>query len=253
MKIIEDLGTWQTLRTAIPTSSALGFVPTMGNLHQGHASLIEACRQNNDCTVVSLFVNPTQFNQRADYTHYPRTLEDDLALLRSLKVDYCFMPNEETMYGDKYHYQVQENHITARMEGLHRPGHFNGVLSVIMKFFNIIQPNRAYFGEKDYQQYQVIQGMVNAFFMPIDIIPCPTVREASGLACSSRNQRLNPQQRQIAEQFAKIFQQKSQAIAQLRKELKHLPIEIEYLEEEQGRRFVAIIIDDIRLIDNYTL
>lgn len=138
------------------------------------------------------------------------------------------------------------------MEGKHRPGHFNGVLTIVMKLFNLVKPNRAYFGEKDYQQLLLIQGMVRALFMNIEIKSCPTIREKSGLACSSRNNRLTLNQREIADKFAKIFHQ-NKSSAMITKELEALGITVEYIEEFQGRRFAAVKIDDIRLIDNYLI
>ena len=253
MRIFHHLDEWLTFRQTIPTHLSLGFVPTMGNLHHGHASLYTKSQQENDRTIASLFINPTQFNRRDDFTHYPRTLDADLELLQSNGVDYCLLPTEQAIYIDDYHYQVQEARDSLPMEGKHRPGHFTGVLTVVIKLLNLAKPHRAYFGEKDYQQLQLIRGMVNAFFMNIEIISCPIIREPSGLAYSSRNNRLNNEQRQIAAQFAQIFHQTAFSCEQLKTELNDHGIEVEYLEEHAGRRFVAIKIGDIRLIDNYPL
>lgn len=252
MEIFKDLNDWRLMRQSLPVSHSLGFVPTMGNLHNGHASLYEKCHQENQYTVASIFVNPTQFNNREDFTHYPRTLEQDLSLLESLHVDFCILPEEKTMYPEGYRYQISEHDISLAMEGKHRPGHFTGMLTIVMKLLNLVKPNRAYFGEKDYQQYQLIRDMVAAFFLNIEIIPCPTVREESGLAFSSRNNRLNADEKATAVKFAQIFHQVlnvDEAVQQLHQ----LGIVVEYLEEHTGRRFAAVKIGDVRLIDNFSV
>ncbi len=251
MQIFHDINEWRRVREELPAHLSLGFVPTMGNLHLGHASLFTASLQENDCTVASIFINPTQFNRTDDFTDYPRTLDADLELLTNAGVDYCLLPTEPAIYKDNYHYQIQENHQSLLLEGKQRPGHFTGVLTVVMKLFNLVKPQRAYFGEKDYQQLQLIRDMVTAFFMDIDIKPCPTIREASGLAFSSRNNRLSDEQRKLADHFARIFHQAAVPNEQLRTELNTLGVEIEYLEKHKGRRLVAVKIGDVRLIDNY--
>ena len=251
MQIFRHLDEWRRVRHKLPTHLSVGFVPTMGNLHLGHASLYAASRQDNECTIASIFINPTQFNQADDFTNYPRTLDDDLELLTQAHVDYCLLPDEQAIYPDHYHYQLQENHHSLLMEGKHRPGHFSGVLTVVMKLFHLVKPHRAYFGEKDYQQLQLIRNMTTAFFMDIDIIPCPIIRESSGLAFSSRNNRLDKDQRQLADQFARIFHQADQSNQDLLAELGHMGVNVEYLEEHEGRRFIAVNIGNVRLIDNY--
>lgn len=250
MHIYTNLDEWRQVRQALPTNLSIGFVPTMGNLHIGHSSLLTASRQENDCTVASIFINPTQFNQLADFTHYPRTLDEDLELLVKTGVDYCLLPDEKTIYADGFRYQLDENSYSNQMEGLHRPGHFKGVLTVVMKLLNIAKPHRAYFGEKDYMQLQLIRDMANAFFMNVDVRGCPTVREASGLAYSSRNGRLNPVARKLAEQFAQLFHQ-AVPCEQIVKNLTAIGVDVEYIEEHNGRRFAAVSIGGIRLIDNY--
>ena len=252
MKIFNTLNAWLSFRNTLPPDTKLGFAPTMGNLHVGHISLFQASSKENNYTASSLFVNPTQFNRPDDFTHYPRTLEADLEIMTNAGVDFCLLPNEQEMYADGYNYQIQENELCKLMEGAHRPGHFNGVLTVVMKLLQLIRPTRAYFGEKDYQQYLLIAGMVKAFFMDIDIKPCPTIRESSGLAYSSRNNRLTKEQKIIAEEFARIFHQNIPC-AMITKELKEKGIQVEYIQEYQARRFAAIMIGDIRLIDNYAL
>lgn len=249
MQLFYNVEEWQNYRRNLQFSS-LGFVPTMGNLHVGHASLIAASQQDNDKTVVSLFINPTQFDQADDFTHYPRSLEEDLNLLRSLNVHYCILPNEQAMYADGYRYQVQENQLSEKMEGQQRPGHFTGVLTVVMKLLNLVQPTNAYFGEKDYQQYVLIKDMAAAFFLPVNIKACATIRESSSLAYSSRNNRLNPAERQLAEKFATIFHQ-HQPYQALYDTLTALGVQVEYIVEDNGRRFIAVKIGKIRLIDNY--
>lgn len=252
MQIFHNLEGWITFRATLPDNSTLGFAPTMGNLHAGHASLFLASSKENDYTVSSLFINPTQFNRPDDFDHYPRTLEKDIRLMTDSGVDFCILPNEKDIYADGYAYQVQENQLCQLMEGKYRPGHFNGVLTVVMKLLNLTRPTKAYFGEKDYQQYLLIRGMVQALFMNVDIKSCPTVREESGLAYSSRNNRLTPEQKIRAEEFARIFHQ-NKPCAMIIEELNAQGIKVEYIEEYQGRKFAAVMIGDIRLIDNYSL
>jgi pantoate--beta-alanine ligase len=252
MKIFHNLDEWLMERRSLPSSLTLGFVPTMGNLHQGHASLFNRSRAENNCTVGSVFVNPTQFNRRDDFKHYPRTLDADLDMLCQLGVDYCVLPTQEEIYPDHYRYQIQETQRGQLMEGKHRPGHFTGVLTIVMKLLHLVSPQRAYFGEKDYQQYLLIKEMAEAFFMNVEITACPTVREQSGLAFSSRNNRLTAQQRLQAEKFARIFHQ-DKPCEVLAKELRENNIWPEYIEEYENRRYAAVIIGDIRLIDNYSL
>jgi pantoate--beta-alanine ligase len=253
MQIFHDINEWRAYRHSLPNNTSLGFVPTMGHLHPGHVSLFAASQRENDCTVASIFVNPTQFNRSDDFTHYPRTLEADFELLTKASVDYCLLPTEASIYPDNYHYQLQENHLSLLMEGKQRPGHFTGVLTVVMKLLNLVKARRAYFGEKDYQQLQLIRQMTQAFFIDTDIIPCPTIREASGLAYSSRNSRLTNDQRQLADQFAHVFHQPSRSKEQLMQELNRIGVDVEYLEEHEGRRFIAVNFGDVRLIDNQAL
>ncbi|KTD33131.1 pantothenate synthetase [Legionella nautarum] len=252
MQIFHELSEWMTVRQSLDPKLSIGFVPTMGNLHRGHSSLFTISKQENDYTVASLFINPTQFNQRDDFTHYPRTLEADLTLLEQAAVDFCILPTEQAMYSDGYRYQLQETELCQLMEGKQRPGHFTGVLTIVMKLLQLAKPHRVYFGEKDYQQYLLIRDMVAAFFMNIEVKACPTIREDSGLAYSSRNNRLSPSQRIEAEQFAKIFHQLNDC-QQIITALKKQGILVEYIEEHAGRRFAAVRIGDIRLIDNYAL
>lgn len=253
MQLFRSIDEWRHFRRTLGADSTLGFVPTMGNLHLGHASLLKTSIKENTHTIASLFINPTQFDQVDDFNHYPQTLEDDLNLLTQAGVDYCLLPDKEEMYADNYHYQLQENNRSLHMEGQSRPGHFTGVLTIVMKLFNLVKPHRAYFGEKDYQQLELLRDMTNAFFMDIDIKPCPTIRETSGLAYSSRNARLTTAQRHCADQFARVFHKASHTTQQILTGLKALPLTIEYLEEHAGRRFIAVKIGTIRLIDNYKI
>lgn len=253
MKIFESLAEWSAFRRSLSFEKRLGFAPTMGNLHIGHLSLLKASNENNDYTATSLFVNPTQFNQPEDYLSYPRTLEQDLAHLETAGVDFCLLPKQEEIYCDNYCYQIQENQLCQIMEGPFRPGHFNGVLTVVLKLLNLVKPHRAYFGEKDFQQYQLIKAMAQAFFLEVEVVSCPTVREASGLAYSSRNNRLSASQKLLAERFAHIFLQKERSCAELQRELVDLGLRVDYLQEYANRRYVAVYIDNIRLIDNYAV
>ncbi len=252
MQLYNNLDEWRRVRQNIPTSQTIGFVPTMGNLHAGHVSLFSTSARENDCTIVSVFINPTQFNQTYDFTHYPRTLDDDLELLANTGINYCLLPDDKAIYPDGYRYQIEENKYAQHMEGLQRPGHFTGVLTVVMKLLNLAKPDRAYFGEKDYQQLQLIRDMTTAFFMDCEIKACPTIREASGLALSSRNGRLNPEQRQLADRFAQIFHQ-NVPCKQIISELTEIGVVLDYIEEHEGRRFAAVKIGDVRLIDNYQM
>lgn len=250
MQIYHNLEEWRQVRNDLPMHASLGFVPTMGNLHPGHASLITTSQRENDYTIASIFINPTQFNQPDDFKNYPRTLDDDLDLLAKNGVDFCILPHEQAMYADGFRYQIEENKCSLLMEGEHRPGHYTGVLTVVMKLLNLAKPTRAYFGEKDYQQFQLIRDMTQAFFMDVQIHVCPTIRETTGLAYSSRNNRLDTAERMIADQFATIFHQKK-SCEQIIVELTKLGVQVEYIEEHNNRRFAAVKIGDIRLIDNY--
>lgn len=252
MQVISSLAQWHPLCHTIPVDRTIGFVPTMGALHAGHLSLVQTSQLNNDLTIVSIYVNPTQFNQADDFTHYPRTLDRDLELLAEAGVDICLVPEQHEMNNDQYRFQITEHALTQKMEGQHRPGHFTGVLTVVMKLLQIVRPSQAYFGEKDYQQFQLIHDMAEAFFLGIRIHACPTIREADGLPYSSRNQRLSPEQRQLASRFAAIFHQ-SIPIDEIRHQLQALGIRVDYVEEHNHRRFAAVHIGDIRLLDNIPL
>jgi pantoate--beta-alanine ligase len=194
-----------TLRTILQKEYCLGrsigFVPTMGALHAGHASLVQQSASQNDITVVSIFVNPTQFGPNEDLEKYPRTLEADLALCKAAGATHIFTPTEATMYPDgKANFELQMGLRTMDkvMDGAKRPGHFDGVLLVVSRLFNIVLPHRAYFGLKDFQQLSIIQAMTRELFFPIEIVPCAIVRDPDGLAMSSRNRYLNEEERRQA-------------------------------------------------------
>lgn len=176
----------------------IGFVPTMGYLHQGHLSLIGRAKSENDVTVVSIFVNPLQFGKNEDLEKYPRDLARDSAMLEQAGVDFLFAPGVEDMYPEPMQTAVDLPKLGSELEGEARPGHFAGVATVVTKLFNIVQPDAAYFGEKDYQQVTIIQKMVEDLAQPVRVVPVPTVREADGLACSSRNVYLSPAERAAA-------------------------------------------------------
>ncbi len=251
MEIFQDLSDWMAHRRTFDPALSIGFVPTMGNLHIGHNSLFQKSEEDNDITVTSLFVNPTQFNQKEDFDTYPRTLEEDLGILESLNLDYCILPTEASMYPDNYRYRVEENDLSRVMEGVHRPGHFTGVLTIVLKLLNLVRPDNIYFGEKDYQQYRLIKGMAEAYFFHTKVVACPTIRETSGLALSSRNNRLKPDERVTADLYARIFHQKNKTCAEIQSELENAGITVEYIEEQEGRRFIVVVIGGVRLIDNY--
>lgn len=250
MRVITDPRELQRLLLDHKQSKrSIGFVPTMGALHQGHLSLIEQARSENVVTVLSIFVNPTQFNNASDFDKYPRTLESDIALLQNTPVDYIFAPEKKDLYPDDYNYSVNEREKNTVLCGETRPGHFQGVLTIILKLLHITQADRIYLGEKDYQQLEIIRGMAQAFFMTTEVIGCPTVRDSEGLALSSRNLRLTSQGVDKARRFARLLKTRKPLPA-IREMLGEEGIKIDYLEEMWGRRFAAVFIDDVRLIDN---
>lgn len=176
----------------------IGLVPTMGALHEGHASLVERSVRENDITIVSIFVNPTQFNDKNDLNNYPRTIDSDCNILESVGADYVFVPTVEDIYPEPDNRSFEYPPVSTVMEGAHRPGHFNGVCQVVSRLFYIIRPDKAYFGEKDWQQIAVIKAMVRALGIGVNIVECPIVRDSDGLAKSSRNTLLAPDERAVA-------------------------------------------------------
>jgi pantoate--beta-alanine ligase len=180
------------------TGQTIGFVPTMGALHPGHLSLATVAGLQSDFVVVSIFVNPTQFNDKNDLNNYPRNLEQDLHLLESTPCQMVFAPEVKTMYPEGDHRQFNFGRLEKVMEGKFRPGHFNGVAQVVSKLFDMVRPDKAFFGLKDFQQLIIIKSLVKQLNLPVEIVPCPIVRELDGLAMSSRNQRLTADQRRNA-------------------------------------------------------
>ena len=176
----------------------IGLVPTMGALHQGHMSLVEKANSENDIVVVTLFVNPTQFNDPSDLDHYPRTLDQDLELIRQLEADLVFVPSVKEMYPEEDTHIFDLGSLDKVMEGKHRKGHFNGVAQIVSKLFLLIRPHRAYFGQKDFQQLVIIRRLVEILELNLTIVPCPIIREKDGLAMSSRNTRLSKEERKLA-------------------------------------------------------
>jgi pantoate--beta-alanine ligase len=206
MKIIDTISELENqLQGYRHKGETIGLVPTMGALHQGHASLVERCVADNKISIVSLFVNPTQFNNKEDLKHYPRTPEKDHELLERLGVDYVFSPSVEEMYPEEDKRVFDFGQLDKVMEGEFRPGHFNGVAQIVSKLFDIVKPDNAYFGEKDFQQLAIVKDMVRQLQMPVNIIGMPIVRESSGLAMSSRNQRLSEEQKKNASEVYKVL------------------------------------------------
>ncbi|MFQ6122823.1 MAG: pantoate--beta-alanine ligase [Dehalococcoidales bacterium] len=196
MKVVEKIDEMRRLRLKL--AEPVGFVPTMGYLHEGHLSLVRQARADNPSLVVSIFVNPTQFAPHEDFNTYPRDPQRDLSLLEKEKTDIVFMPSMAEMYPPEFNSWVEVSKVTERLEGASRPIFFRGVTTIVAKLFNIVQPNRAYFGQKDAQQAIVVKKMVADLNMNLEIVTLPTVREPDGLAMSSRNAYLNPEERQAA-------------------------------------------------------
>jgi pantoate--beta-alanine ligase len=252
MRVHETLAAWRAVRTGPDYAGrSVGFVPTMGALHAGHRALLARARAGNDRVVLSIFVNPTQFNDPADLEKYPRTLEADLKLAAGL-VDDVIVPPAAELYPDNYSYRVTEDKFSRELEGAHRPGHFDGVLTVVLKLLNLVAPQRAYFGEKDWQQLRLVEGMVRALFLPVEIVPCPTERDADGLALSSRNRRLSPVARVRAAQFPLILRSARSAVVAA-DTLRGAGFGVDYVEDRDGVRLGAVRLENVRLIDNVRL
>jgi pantoate--beta-alanine ligase len=201
-RTIGELSPWR-----VGATPPVGFVPTMGYLHEGHLSLIRQAQSENGSVVVSIFVNPTQFGPHEDFQRYPRDLERDLELLDTEQVDAVFTPEVDEMYPTGASTMVEVEALSGILEGASRPGHFRGVATIVCKLFHLVQPDRAYFGAKDYQQLQVIQHMVHDLRMPVEVVGCPTIREPDGLAMSSRNVYLRPAERQAALALSRALSQ----------------------------------------------
>jgi pantoate--beta-alanine ligase len=220
MKVVKTLAELSAARKEL--SEPVGFVPTMGYLHEGHLSLVHASKSECASTAASIFVNPTQFGPKEDLSKYPRDLERDLALLEAEGVDLVWTPDEPVMYPPGFQTWVTVEEVTVPLEGKQRPGHFRGVTTIVAKLFNGMRPQKAYFGQKDAQQAVVIQQMTRDLSYPIDIVICPIVREPDGLAMSSRNVYLDPQQRQAALVLNRALSAAQQAYLEGERRASHL-------------------------------
>ena len=254
---------------------SIGFVPTMGALHQGHLSLIDYASRDNDIVVVSIFVNPTQFNDKGDYDRYPRILEKDIEKLKKVKCDFVFSPEENEMYPEEDNREFDFGKLDKVMEGEHRPGHFRGVALIVSKLFEIVKPHKAYFGEKDFQQVAVIKHITNQLGFNIEIVSCPIIRENDGLAMSSRNMLLSKYQRANVSLISKtLFEAREMPKKMTVSETKDWVIrtinenpymDVEYFEIVDGSNLepindwgqdeekvgcIAVHVGNIRLIDN---
>jgi pantoate--beta-alanine ligase len=268
------------LKAVASQKTKIGFVPTMGALHQGHLSLMKESLKNNALTVVSIFVNPTQFNNAEDLTNYPRTLERDVEKIKTLSEEIIvYAPAVDDIYeGDTKSTSFNYDGLEFQMEGAHRPGHFDGVGTIVKKLFEIVTPTNAYFGEKDFQQLQIVKKMVEKHKIPVTIHGCPIHREANGLAMSSRNERLSEDARKEAAIIYKTLKEaKTKFDKNSAKEVidfvanvfkKHPHFELEYFEiadeatllpckrkskSKKYRGFIAVFINNVRLIDNISL
>ncbi|WP_196895421.1 pantoate--beta-alanine ligase [Aureivirga marina] len=257
----------------------IGFVPTMGALHQGHISLVKKAKQENEIVVVSIFVNPTQFNNASDLTNYPKTIDADLKMLEEANCDVVFIPSVEEIYDENVNSENFEfDGLEKEMEGKFRPGHFDGVGTVVKKLFEIVRPTNAYFGEKDFQQLQIIKKMVVKNNLPVNVIGCSIFRESDGLAMSSRNMRLTQEQREASPFIHKVLleakslfiNEKGNGICKwVTEQFENQPeLELEYFiiadeenlkemktinENVKYRAFIAVFAGEIRLIDNISL
>lgn len=250
MEVIKTAAEWKRVYRTVKDKK-IGFVPTMGGLHEGHLSLIKKSLSENDITVVSVYLNPTQFNDKNDLATYPADFDEDKAFLEKNNVDYLFSPSYSEMYPDDYRYRISENDLSTELCGASRPGHFDGVLTIVMKLFNIIKPANAYFGEKDFQQYLLLKGMAAAFFMDVNIIPCPVVREESGLAVSSRNRKLSADGVKKAAELHRTLIENS-SVEEKKNRLESAGFKIDYLTKKDGRLYAAVFLENVRLIDNVT-
>lgn len=263
------------IQTHREKGETIGFVPTMGALHEAHLSLVDYAKQETDIVAVSVFVNPAQFNNPDDLQKYPRDMEGDIQKLKQREVDVVFAPSEQEMYPEKITKQYDFGHLDKVMEGKHRPGHFNGVAIIVHKLFTIINPDKAYFGNKDYQQLVIIQQLTRQENIPVEVVGCPIIRESDGLAMSSRNQRLSRQEREIApvlyQTLKKAVELKNHKtiddvkrfVSEAIKNTNAINLEYfeiadsntltsisEWSESDYPRGFIAAWLGDVRLIDN---
>jgi pantoate--beta-alanine ligase len=253
---------------------SIGFVPTMGCLHQGHCTLIKRSAMENDITVLSIFLNPTQFSCREDYAKYPKCFEADIAVAEKAGATVIFAPDENQLYPSGFQTYVDVRELAKPLCGESRPGHFVGMATIVLKLFHIVQPDRAYFGQKDYQQVCIVKQMVRDLDLEIDVISCPTVREDNGLACSSRNTRLSEKEITMASAINRLLHTAEDAVSTgttdasklhrlITRGLKHVGMEVEYVEIVDANTLlpvkkivndtliaVAVFIGTTRLIDN---
>ncbi len=281
MLIFEKISDFEDyLRTFHTENKQVGFVPTMGALHQGHISLVERAKKENDIVVVSIFINPTQFNNPNDLLNYPRTPESDYLMLEKSGTDAVLSPSVDEIYNSEEvkNRTLEIGRLGEVMEGVYRPGHFNGVIQVVSRLFEIVKPGRAYFGEKDFQQLAVIRYMVKAMRIDVEIVPCPTVREKNGLAMSSRNLKLSDNGKDEATAISKALSFARQNYNRFKPhEIKQRTVEmiessgnlkVEYVEisdevtlepvsewsaSKHARCFAAVFCEGVRLIDNMPL
>jgi pantoate--beta-alanine ligase len=240
----------ECLSTIRKNGKTIGFVPTMGALHNGHLSLITRAKKENDVCVVSIFVNPTQFNNQQDLATYPRNLDKDTALLESVGCDIVFAPTAEEMYNDtelNSTFSFDFAGLDQVMEGKFRPGHFNGVVQVVSKLFNIVEPDNAYFGEKDFQQVAIIRHMVKVFQLPVTIVSCPIIREGSGLAMSSRNELLTADERNIAINISRVLKESTTFAAQ------KTPDELTQWVVDSINACAGLTVEYFEIVDGYSL
>jgi pantoate--beta-alanine ligase len=265
----------QHLQTLKNQGKSIGLVPTMGALHEGHASLVRIASNENEAVVVTIFVNPTQFNDPSDLEKYPRTLEKDLGLLQSLQVDMAFVPSVKEMYPEEERRIFDLGDLDEVMEGKYRKGHFNGVAQIVTKLFELVRPARAYFGQKDFQQLVIVRRLAEQMPFPMDIVACPIIREEDGLAMSSRNALLSSEERKLAPfiyQTLRLAREKKETMSpgQVREWVTsrfeaHPSMGLEYFEivedkklkpvrewSENGNKVgcIAVLLGGIRLIDN---
>lgn len=279
MKVINKTSDLQAIIEQFKNDGkSIGLVPTMGALHKGHLSLVKNSISNNDITVVSIFVNPTQFNNPNDLASYPRTVEKDLELLQTIGCDIVFAPEADDIYSKSEtdsRFEFDFEGLDKVMEGKFRPGHFNGVVQIVSKLFDLVRPDRAYFGEKDFQQLAIIRLMTRRYNLPIEIVPCPIVREDSGLALSSRNSLLKDNEKQVASHIYAVLNESRQFVPQTEvEELKQCVIaaieqkpelKVEYFDIVDGHTLksigkwdesdyvvgcITVFCGDVRLIDN---
>ncbi len=253
MKTFENIEDWRRFRDEmIHHGQTLAFVPTMGALHSGHLSLVQAAQKKYDHVLVSIFVNPTQFNNKDDLEKYPRSLDRDLATLSSANTDFVLLPLEKQIYADQNKFKVLESDESKILCGAHRPGHFDGVLTVMTKLLGLARAEACYMGEKDFQQFRLVDQLARSFFLSTRIVGCPTVREPSGLAMSSRNERLSAAGREKAALIYRALEN-STSCEEARRVLTDSGFEVEYCEEHWGRRLIAANLEGVRLIDNMAI